>query len=96
MEILNKNQIDYSDCFIILFLALLTNVFSELLSFLLIYRTKRYKELKKLIDSTTKKVDTSKESLRGKSKTSDKKLKQLEGDLKTYNMEMVKVIFFVI
>ncbi len=90
MEFADKNQINFSDCFIVLFLALLTNIFSEFISFLLIYRTKRYKELKKLIDSTTKKVESTKELLVGKSKN-DKKLKQLEADLKNYNMEMVKV-----
>ena len=88
-----KNLVSYGDCITILLLALLTNVFSEFLSWVFIYRTKRYKELKKLIDSLTKKIDAAKELLRGKTKTADKKIKQQESDLKGYNMEMVRVSF---
>lgn len=87
-----KNLVSYLDCVTILFLALLTNVFSEFLSWMFIYRTKRYRELKRNIDSVNKKIEASKEILRGKSKTNDKKVKSLEADLKNYNMEMVKVI----
>jgi uncharacterized membrane protein (DUF106 family) len=86
-----KNLVSYVDCVTILFLALVTNVFSEFLSWLFIYRTKKYRELKKQIDTLTKKVDAGKEMLRGKSKNLDKKIKQQESDLKNYNMEMVKV-----
>lgn len=90
-----KNLVSYGDCITILFLALLTNIFSEFLSWLFIYRRKKYKELKKLIDTLTKKIENAKDLLRGKTKTTDKKLKNQESDLKNYNMEMVKVIIIL-
>jgi uncharacterized membrane protein (DUF106 family) len=85
-----KNKIELYDCIIIIFLALLTNVFSEFLSWLFIYRRKKFKECKKQIDTLNKKIELAKESLRGKSKA-DKKLKQQEVDLKSLNMDMMKV-----
>ena len=86
-----KNQINLTDLLMILFLAFLTNAFSEFLSWLFIYRKKKYKENKKQIDILNKKVETAKESLQGKSKQLDKKIKQQEADLKALNMEMMKV-----
>ncbi len=86
-----KNQINLTDIFMILFLAFVTNAFSEFLSWLFIYRKKKYKESKKQIDLLNKKIESAKESLQGKSKQLDKKLKQQETDLKALNMEMTKV-----
>jgi hypothetical protein len=86
-----KNQINLYDSLIIIFLALLTNVISELLSWIFIYRKKKYKECKKQIDALNKKIEISKESIKGKAKSMDKKVKQQEGDLKVLNMEMMKV-----
>ncbi len=85
-----KNKVELYDSLIIIFMALLTNVFSEFLSWLFIYRRKKYKDCKKQIDTLNKKIDSAKESLRGKGKL-DKKLKQQESDLKSLNMEMMKV-----
>jgi uncharacterized membrane protein (DUF106 family) len=86
-----KNQINLIDIIMILFLAFLTNAFSEFLSWLFIYRKRKYKECKKQIDSLNKKIELGKESLQGKSKQLDKKIKQQEADLKALNMEMMKV-----
>jgi uncharacterized membrane protein (DUF106 family) len=86
-----KNQINLTDLLMILFLALLTNAFSEFLSWLFIYRKKKYKENKKQIDLLNKKIELAKETLQGKSKQLDKKIKQQEADLKALNMEMMKV-----
>ena len=86
-----KNQINLSDILVILLIALVTNAFSEFLSWLFIYRKKKYKECKKQIDLLSKKIEFSKESLQGKSKQLDKKIKQQEADLKVLNMEMMKV-----
>lgn len=86
-----KNQINMSNIFLILLIALVTNAFSEFLSWLFIYRKKKYKECKKQIDLLNKKIEFSKESLQGKSKQLDKKIKQQEADLKLLNMEMMKV-----
>jgi uncharacterized membrane protein (DUF106 family) len=86
-----KNQISLYDSIVIILLALLTNVISELLSWAFIYRKKKYKECKKQIDSLNKKIEIAKESVKGKSRSTDKKLKQQESDLKSLNMEMMKV-----
>ncbi len=86
-----KNQINLTDLITILFLALLTNVFSEFMSWLFIYRKKKYKECKKNIDRLNKSIESAKESLNGKSKQTDKKLKHQEAELKVFNMEMMKV-----
>jgi len=88
-----KNQIHLTDLIMILFLAFLTNAFSEFLSWLFIYRKKKYRENKKQIDLLNKKVELAKETLQGKSKQLDKKIKQQESDLKALNMEMMKVKF---
>lgn len=86
-----KNSINITECFVIIFLALLTNLFSEMLSWVFIYRKKKYRECKRQIDALNKKIDMKKESLNLKSKTGDKKIKQQENDLKTLNMEMMKI-----
>jgi hypothetical protein len=86
-----KNQINIYDGFTIIFLALLTNIFSEFLSWFFIYRTKKYKETKRQIDQLSKKIEISKEGLKGKNKVQDKKVKANEGNLKSLNTEMMKV-----
>jgi len=86
-----KNQISLYDSLVIIFIALLTNVISELLSWAFIYRKKKYKDFKKQIDALNKKIEVAKESVKGKSRSTDKKLKQQESDLKSLNMEMMKV-----
>lgn len=86
-----KNQVSLFDSVVIIFLALLTNLFSEFLSWLLIYRKRKYKDCKKQIDILTKKVENAKESLKGKTKTVDKKIKQQETDLKSLNSDMMKI-----
>ena len=90
-----KNKIELYDSLIIIFMALLTNVFSEFLSWLFIYRTKKYKECKRQIDTLNKKIDAAKENFRSKGRQ-DKKLKQQESDLKSLNMEMMKVLIVII
>ncbi len=87
----SKNLINLNDSAIIIFMALLTNILSELLSWAFIYRKRKYKECKKQIDSLNKKIEVAKESVKGKTKTVDKRLKQQETDLKSLNMDMMKV-----
>jgi uncharacterized membrane protein (DUF106 family) len=86
-----KNQVNLSDTVTIILLAVLTNVFSEFLSWLFIYRKRKYKETKKQIDSLNKKIESTKESVM-KTRQSDKMIKQQETELKGLNMEMMKVI----
>lgn len=90
MDLNIKNQINIADSLIILILALFTNIFSEFLSWLFIYRKKNYKNCKKQIDILNKKIEISKEST--KNKLADKRAKQQEAELKVLNMEMMKVI----
>jgi uncharacterized membrane protein (DUF106 family) len=86
-----KNQVNITDGVTIIFLALLTNIFSEGISWLFIYKKKKYKECKKNIEVLNKKIEQSKEGLKGKNKVVDKRVKQSENDLKMYNTEMMKV-----
>ena len=50
-----KNQINPIDCIKIIFLAIFTNLFAEFLTWMFIYRTKKYRETKKQIDMLKKK-----------------------------------------
>ncbi len=89
-----KNQVNLYDALIIILLALITNLFSEFLSWLFIYRKKKYKECKKQIDSLNKKIEVAKESFKGKVKSTDKRVKQQENELKSLNMDMMKVKYY--
>jgi len=91
MEYIEKNQINIYDSSIVILLALVTNVFSEFFSWFFLYRTKRYKEAKKKIDSLSKKIEEAKDTLIGKNKVQEKKIKTREADLKENNFEMMKV-----
>ena len=88
---MDKNTIQLKDMITIVFLALMTNCISELISFIFIYRKKQYKELTRIIDTQTKKIEQLKESLSSTIRQSDKKVKKLEAELKTYNFDMMKV-----
>ena len=50
-----KNQINPSDVIKIIFLSIFTNFFAEFLTWMFIYRTKKYKENKKQMDILSKK-----------------------------------------
>ena len=89
MDINIKNQISISDSILILVLALFTNIFSEFMSWLFIYRKKEYKNCKKQIDLLSKKIEINKENT--KNKLQEKRMKQQELDLKALNTEMTKV-----
>jgi len=92
MDIDLKNQINLFDPLWVFLLALMTNVFSEFLSWMFIYRTKKYSTTKKQIDSLTKKIEESKEMHKMKDKNFEKKIKLQENELKNLNSEMMKVI----
>ena len=88
---MDKLSINNSDIFVIIALALMTNCFSELLSFLFIYRKKQYKELNKSIQIQMKKIETTKSSIQASARQTDKRLKKLETDLKASNFDMMKL-----
>ena len=62
----SKNYIDISDCIKIVALSIFTNFFAEFLTWMFIYRTKKYKENKKLMDKMSKNLEIIKESTKGK------------------------------
>ena len=72
----SKNFIDIKDSIKIIILAIFTNLFAEFLTWLFIYRRKKYKENKKQMDILSKKLEINKESIKGKRKQLDKKIKQ--------------------
>ena len=92
MDIDLKNQINLYDPLWVLLLALMTNGFSEFLSWMFIYRTKKYTNNKRQIDTLTKKIEDSKEMHKSKDKNFEKKIKLQENELKNLNGEMMKVI----
>ena len=88
---MDKNAINLFDTIIIIGLALLTNCFSEFLSFIFIYRKKQYKELNKNIEIQTKKIESLKASIQDQYIKSSKKEKKLDSELKGLNSEMMKL-----
>lgn len=91
MDIDLKNQVNLYDPIWIFLLALMTNAFSEFLSWMFIYRTKKYTTTKKQIDLLTKRIEDSKETHKLKDKNFEKKIKLQENELKNLNGEMMKV-----
>ena len=89
----SKNFIDIHDGLKIILLAISTNLFAEFLTWMFIYRTKKYKENKKQMDILNKKLEINKESVKGHSKQLDKKIKQQENELKLLGFEMMKIKF---
>ena len=86
-----KNFIDVTDSIKIIILAIFTNLFAEFLTWMFIYRTKKYKENKKQMDKLSKSLEIIKESTKGKRKQIDKKIKQQENELKYMGYEMMKI-----
>ena len=89
----SKNFIDIHDGLKIILLAISTNLFAEFLTWMFIYRTKKYKENKKQMDILNKKLEINKESVKGHSKQLDKKIKLQENELKLLGFEMMKIKF---
>ena len=91
MDIDLKNQINLYDPLWVFLLALMTNGFSEFMSWVFIYRTKKYLSCKRQIDILTLRIEEAKEMPKTKDKNFEKKLKLQENDLKNMNAEMMKV-----
>ena len=85
-----KNQVNPFDSIKIICLAIFTNLFAEFLTWMFIYRTKRYKQTKKEINALNKKIEQNKENIKGTSKHIDKKVKQQENELKYKSFDMMK------
>ena len=88
---MDKNSIQLTDLLVTFGLALMTNCLAEALSFVLIYRKKKYKELSRNIEGQAKKIEGLKENLSTTINQSDKKVKKLEADMKGLNFEMMKL-----
>ena len=89
----SKNFIDITDPLKIVVLSIFTNFFAEFLTWMFIYRTKKYKENKRQMDRVSKNLELTKESTKGKRKQIDKKIKQQENELKYMGFEMMKIKF---
>eukprot|EP00742_Colponemidia_sp_Colp-10_P002655 GILJ01002838.1.p1 GENE.GILJ01002838.1~~GILJ01002838.1.p1 ORF type:complete len:211 (-),score=39.13 GILJ01002838.1:47-625(-) len=88
-----QQAISRSDIFTVLGVALFSAVFSEAISWLLIYRTEDYQRLKRKIDQLSKKVEKQKDTSVefSKQKQKDKKIAASEDQLKSLNRDMSMV-----
>lgn len=86
----DKNKVDPFDCIKIILLAISTNLFAEFLTWMIIYRTKRYRDNKKQIDTLNLKIEKAKESTQKNDKREAKRIKQYEHDLKILSYDMMK------
>jgi len=78
-----------SDSLLIIFISCFTALLSEGLSYALIYRTEKFKNLKSEVEKQSKKLEKQKESLPDiTDKNSKKKLERQEERLKTNNREL--------
>jgi len=81
------------DTLLILFIAVATALFSEGLTYLLIYRTEQYKKLTAEVEKNTKKLEKKKEAVADISKQSGqkKKIERVEERLKSHNRDLSMV-----
>mmetsp|Transcript_9690 Transcript_9690/g.16811 ORF Transcript_9690/g.16811 Transcript_9690/m.16811 type:complete len:178 (+) Transcript_9690:71-604(+) len=80
----------YEDALLIIAVSIGSALFAEGISWLLIYRTDRYKKLKAEIDKTNKKLERKKEATNiiSKQKQKDRKIDRYEESLKNANRDM--------
>eukprot|EP00794_Sanderia_malayensis_P015834 gene15834-17430_t len=81
------------DTILILFVAVLTALFSEGLTYLLIYRTEKYKKLTAEVEKHSKKLEKKKEIVTDISKQGGqkKKIERVEEKLKSHNRDLSMV-----
>ena len=86
------NDPDLYSCITVMLLAIFTTLISEGLSWIFIYRTTEYKDLKKEIDALTRKIDKNKQDIAENrvGKASEKKVQEKENKLKDLNQRMSK------
>jgi len=85
----------HTDCLLIILISFFSSLVAEGISWILIYRTQDYKRLKKTIDQLSKKLEKKKDSVPNinKQKSKDKKVAQLDEQLKAKNKDMAMVKF---
>ncbi|KAK2179752.1 hypothetical protein NP493_474g03022 [Ridgeia piscesae] len=83
----------YADTLLILFISVATAVFGEGLTWLLVYRTEKYKKLKAEVEKQSKKLEKQKEMVVGDTteRSHKKKLERQEERLKTNNRDLSMV-----
>ena len=86
------NDPDLYYCVVVMCLAVCTTLISEGLSWVFIYRTQEYKDLKREIDAQTRKIEKKKLELSENraGKGAEKKVQQREEKLKDLNQRMSK------
>jgi len=89
----------FVDSIFIIFISVCTALFSEGLTWLLVYRTEKYQGLKADVERQCKKIEKKKESTDMSDLKSKKKLEKEEERLKTTNREIsmvkMKSLFFI-
>ena len=87
------NDPDFFSCMVVMLLAIFTSLISEGLSWIFIYRTTEYKDLKKEIDTLTRKIERNKQDIAENrvGKQHEKKMLSKEAKLRDLNQSMSKV-----
>ena len=87
-----RSSMKYQDGLLILVLSLLTSCLCEFISWLLIYRTQRYRNLKAVIERTSKRMESFKEktsvAASTTKKAANKRIGRFEQDLREANQTM--------
>eukprot|EP01006_Ploeotia_vitrea_P044668 TRINITY_DN66852_c1_g2_i1.p1 TRINITY_DN66852_c1_g2~~TRINITY_DN66852_c1_g2_i1.p1 ORF type:complete len:180 (+),score=92.02 TRINITY_DN66852_c1_g2_i1:493-1032(+) len=85
----------YTDCVTIVLVSLASAFVSEGISWFLVYRKPEYQSLKKTIDTMSKKLEKKKEEVItvARQKTRDKKIAQMDEQLKVKNRDMSMLRF---
>uniref|UniRef100_A0A915BCB3 Calcium load-activated calcium channel n=2 Tax=Ascarididae TaxID=6250 RepID=A0A915BCB3_PARUN len=78
----------YSDCVLIIFIAICTALVGEALTYVLVYRSDQYKRLKNEMERKTKKLERKKETTAEADRTAKRKIEREEERLKATNRDM--------
>nr|XP_022321137.1 calcium load-activated calcium channel-like [Crassostrea virginica] len=77
-----------SDCLLIVFISICTALLGEGLTWLLVYRTEKYKKLKAEVEKQSKKLEKKKEGGESADRSQKKKLERQEERLKNHNRDL--------
>ncbi|CAG2233674.1 TMCO1 [Mytilus edulis] len=82
-----------SDCLLIVFISICTALLGEGLTWVLVYRTEKYKKLKAEVEKQSKKLEKKKESGESSDRNQKKKIERQEEKLKNNNRDLSFVSF---
>ncbi|TMS40100.1 hypothetical protein L596_006522 [Steinernema carpocapsae] len=78
----------YSDCILIIFIAIFTALLGEGLTYVLVYRSEQYQKLKAEMERKTKKLEKRKENAVESDRTQKRKIEREEERLKATNRDL--------